>query len=234
MKNSSADLLKLAKKDYLMEGHIAALFLDKADMSMAEYIDTVKGSKLTTTIMIQFYKDMQSALNYLHNVAHYIHNDIKLENIVIKNSTSKKPTFQLIDFGLAQHITDVNRVPDRIGGTKIYAAKTAYEIKTSVLYDWHCVLLCFLEMLFIGKFISDATHNPHFVLKSSPPIEIYDTTNGEFVMHQLLKDQLGNISKAKTIIDIVMANWYLYEIFLSGTDIKNPLEEFNEMIINTK
>jgi len=98
-------------------------------------------------ILIDFYKDMESGLDYLHNKSNYIHNDITLGNVVIQESIAD-PEFQLIDFGLAKQIANNNSVwPRNNVGTPIYFDDTVHLQYISILYDWHCVLLCVLYMM---------------------------------------------------------------------------------------
>ena len=143
--------LKLAVKglnsevNYLMQGHIAALFLKKADLSLTSFIEGFKELpvKDKISILLKFYKDMFAALDYIHMKRGYIHNDIKPDNIVIDTPSN----FQLIDFGLLNKIVKIDENQPRHGGTPIYWSNTVYGTVTNIFYDWHCVLLSALQMI---------------------------------------------------------------------------------------
>ena len=141
--------------NHFLQGHIAALFLDKATMSMTSF---KKGfgelSLLDKALCIsKFYDDMYTALHYIHFTRGYIHNDIKPDNIVLYLGPRTIDTYyQLIDFGLLSKINNVDLPQTRQGGTRVFTQGTVYEKNSNIFYDWHCVLLSALYLLGLVEF----------------------------------------------------------------------------------
>lgn len=90
-------------KTNVMNGNIAILILEKADVSLKEYHEIFKTKTLQSPILDGFISDMYKGLYYINIIKKSIHNDIKPDNIVVKYRENELvPLFQLIDFGLLQ------------------------------------------------------------------------------------------------------------------------------------
>lgn len=102
----------------------------------------------------QFVWQIFDGINYLHKL-NYIHNDIKLENTVVKRriSIKREMLFQIIDFGLATKLqpgTDILQQGNF--GTLPYYKNSIFETRRSFLYDWHCMYIELLEFFYIVDF----------------------------------------------------------------------------------
>lgn len=131
-------------KYLLMNGSICVLFMDKADVSLSTFI---KEKSFNNDLVISFLKDMKKGLQYIHETRLYIHNDIKLDNIVVKKLNNNTNLFQIIDFGLLQKIENLEIIKKRSGGTPLFFSCPIYKNYTSVIYDWNCVFICLLQLL---------------------------------------------------------------------------------------
>ncbi len=135
---------------YPLQGHIAALFLDKATMSLSAWQSGFNEMSLQSKALCidKFYDDMFTALYYIHFNREYVHNDIKPDNIVIYLGSNIQETYyQLIDFGLLQKLKSISDNEPRKSGTRLFMTNTLYEGITNICYDWHCVLICVLNLL---------------------------------------------------------------------------------------
>jgi serine/threonine protein kinase len=138
-------------------GQIVTIFSEKEDMSMKDFIaiyatmphNSHEEIKSKIGILLDYFKDMSIALNFLHSTKKRIHNDIKPDNTTVtyeKSGDTTRNVFKLIDFGLIQPISDLEQIVPRTGGTPIYFNK-AFSQKSSVLYDWYCVLQSVLQLI---------------------------------------------------------------------------------------
>ena len=76
----------------------------------------------------EIFKQLLSALSYLHYTKLIAHLDIKPDNVLLKSTeTSFNAVVKLSDFSISRKYTDINATADIIGGTYIYEAP---EIKT--------------------------------------------------------------------------------------------------------
>ena len=76
----------------------------------------------------EIFKQLLSALSYLHYTKLIAHLDIKPDNVLLKsNETSFNTVVKLSDFSISRKFTNINTTADIIGGTYIYEAP---EIKT--------------------------------------------------------------------------------------------------------
>lgn len=144
-----------------MEGGIVTLFLDKADYDLSAYKNAVfnllPDDTMKNAHMILFVKYMISGLSFFHETNRLIHNDIKLDNIVVKDNGMRMDhpetlgyTFQLIDFGLCSEINNIDHIGSRMGGTPSYYVDTIFMRYTSILYDWYCIYIVLLVMFDIA------------------------------------------------------------------------------------
>eukprot|EP00123_Amoebidium_parasiticum_P019530 comp26368_c0_seq1/m.47100 comp26368_c0_seq1/g.47100 ORF comp26368_c0_seq1/g.47100 comp26368_c0_seq1/m.47100 type:complete len:342 (-) comp26368_c0_seq1:452-1477(-) len=79
------------------------------------------------------FKQIASALDYLHNTLHVVHRDVKLENVCIVRSENptETPTVRLLDFGLAEEIPEDGKLRIRPGlvGTSVYIAPEVVSLR---------------------------------------------------------------------------------------------------------
>ena len=204
--------------EYIQQGHIVALFLDRKAMSLTGFRAGFNGGDLLEKIRCIeiFYTDMFSALNYLHFIRGYIHNDIKPDNIVVHmNGTETR--FQLIDFGLLTKIEDPSKTQPRFAGTQDYMAVTLYEKYSNIFYDWHCVLLSALYLF--GRLDSYAQDPKQFYARG------YNAFRGDFINYLVKikhedknrlritteKQELELDSRIIKIANVMATNVWLYE-----------------------
>ena len=213
--------LKRATKDltvnvqWPMQGHIAILFLKKADMSLTNYIKIFQtlAFEEKVSVLKKFLLDMKSALRYIHLDRGYIHNDIKPDNIVVDTGLSTIPIqFQLIDFGL---LTKINRIDDnqsRNGiGTKDYMMGL-YKNKTNIFYDWHCVLISLLQLLDININI------PFYSQQKAKNISAELATFFNNLSGGLIMDQ-NTIIELNQVRDTMV---HMYQMYFVSEDMENP------------
>jgi hypothetical protein len=149
-----------------------------------------------------------------------------LENIVVKNSTIY-PLFQIIDFGSAQEIQKwiYDQLP-REKWTPQYINFTEYTNFSSILYDWHCVLLCVLKMLDLGSFDIGG----YFLLQMSDgsTSNTYDVNVD--ILGVLLDNKLG--LSGVTLKNIIIENWLLYFTDrTNGVEVGDKYVSLNNLII---
>ena len=219
-----------SKVGHLMQGHIAAMFLKKADLSLSSFIEgfkTLEGPE-KIAVLLKFYEDMFSALDYVQMKRGYIHNDVKPDNIVVELGSNTvpptSPTFQLIDFGLLSKIKQIDKNQPRAGGTPIFMYNSVYQQSTNIFYDWHCILLSALEM--IGFDIS------HRIYNINP--NVYDDSDQDAFVAGLTKyflDLLANAPASQNLndsvhklINIMRLNYrmYKYTVSMSPYDNQKP------------
>ena len=147
------------QKIRVMNGSIAILILEKADIALFEYFNIFFILELDKKLRIfsKFIRDMYAGLFYINITRSAVHNDIKAENIVAKY-LENDILFQIIDFGLLQVLQDSNSMRRREGGTMMFLDVSTFKESTSILYDWHCIYIIVLQMLALidvenGQFI---------------------------------------------------------------------------------
>lgn len=152
--------------DKIWNDSIGILITENILMNANECLCTYKkyphlnNSKLKSNYIKVFMHSILNALNYINGERLYVHNDIKLENIVV----SKHRKFQLINFGLIQKINAIEDVVERVGGTPIFYSTHLYNKYTSVLYDWNCVLFSLLNSIGIFQTYEHDEKNNEYVI----------------------------------------------------------------------
>jgi len=96
-------------------------------------------------------------------------------------------------------------------GTPIYFKNTLYSQYISVLYDWHCILLCALEMMQIVQIDKNnrGDYNFYITVQNSKKL-LYDINKDTFdrtISRGFLSDQPSQKLKR-----IIIENWFLYNI----------------------
>ncbi len=102
----------------------------------------VKLRRFTETDVVNFCKQMFSAIDYIHSV-NIIHRDIKAENFLF----AKDGTIKLIDFGLAVRLRHDNEVLKEVVGSAHYIAPEMLDRRYSKPVDiWSAGILIFLML----------------------------------------------------------------------------------------
>ena len=211
----------------LMQGHIAAMFLKKADLSLSSFIEgfkTLEGPE-QVAVLLKFYQDMFSALDYVQMKRGYIHNDVKPDNIVVElGSNTTPPTFQLIDFGLLSKIKNIDKNQPRGGGTPIFMYNTVYQQSTNIFYDWHCILLSVLEMM--GYDISQRIYNANATVFDESDQQAFVAAIKKYFV-DLLAGQPASQNlddSVHKLINIMSLNYrmYKYTVSMSPYDNQKP------------
>jgi serine/threonine protein kinase len=112
--------------------------------------------------IVKFILEMTSNLLDLHMKTEYIHQDLKLDNIVYDKNTDQ---FQLIDFGLSLKFSFDEKFIIDTAGTPLYYLYTNFQKYRSFYYDWYCLYLIIMQLL---KVVSLNEKYPYFILSNLP------------------------------------------------------------------
>jgi len=116
----------------------------KATMNATKYFKQQITKNDLIANILKFTEDIIDTLLHLHQIG-YIHMDIKLDNIVY-DANSK--SFKLIDFGLSEKYEYFSEPLYLRKGTPLYWINTNFETTKSFYYDWYCLYLCIMELLY--------------------------------------------------------------------------------------
>jgi serine/threonine protein kinase len=124
----------------LLSKDMIFILMEKGETNAIQYFQNIPGTELIKNV-IKFTKDIITGLNYVHKIG-YLHNDVKLDNIIVK-----KGIFKLIDFGITMKLKSDKPVISFNIGSPIYFVSTSFFSQRSELYDYHCLFVSLLLIL---------------------------------------------------------------------------------------
>lgn len=130
--------------DFPIDNKLLFVFQHKATMSAADFF------KNNTDVfpVADFIVSMIFKLHELHMKSNYIHQDLKLDNLVYDK---KLDQFQIIDFGLSVKFTPKQNYILASGGTPPYFQLTTFQKYRSFYYDWFCLYLMILTIFQVAR-----------------------------------------------------------------------------------
>mmetsp|Transcript_4620 Transcript_4620/g.7936 ORF Transcript_4620/g.7936 Transcript_4620/m.7936 type:complete len:437 (+) Transcript_4620:190-1500(+) len=142
--------------EYVSGGNLTAYVMNKFESTGLR-----NGMYMSESEAQYFFKQFLSAVEYLHT-NHVAHRDLKLDNIVLDNSTP--PRIKLCDFGFAKDWDEQSNMFTQIG-TPVYMSPQVISSKNSKQgYDaqkadvWACGVLLFVMLL--GMFPFEHAEHP--------------------------------------------------------------------------
>jgi serine/threonine protein kinase len=139
------------------------------------------------------FRQLVSAVNYLHNEKHIVHRDIKLENILFNNGDDINVV--LTDFGFSMHRDPTDPLINIYSGTHDYAAPEILQHRPHRGYpaDIYALGICLFAMI--------AKRFPN------PREDLYDTFEDDDLA-DLLRDMLASTEDRRiNIKDIINHPW---------------------------
>jgi serine/threonine protein kinase len=130
--------------DFPIDNKLLFVFQHKATMSATDFF------KNNTDVfhVADFIVSMIFKLHELHMKSNYIHQDLKLDNLVYDK---KLDQFQIIDFGLSVKFTPKQNYILASGGTPPYFQLTTFQKYRSFYYDWFCLYLMILSIFQVAR-----------------------------------------------------------------------------------
>lgn len=152
--------------------------------------------------------DIAKALSYLHKDCLVVHQDVKLENIILTARGDGTLKAQLIDFGLARRYSNERKEFIVDGGTELYACKELYTGEPILGPEadiFSLGVLVHLLIFDIEPFKSKGHVETHLVELALPPTldEPEYAALKEFLVNTLVKDP----SKRWNIEQVLESDW---------------------------
>lgn len=189
------NIIQAYKKTISFTGSVVEVYLEAGSLDLQKFIS---GALLDAPVL-HYWKQLCSAVKYLHETAQLCHRDLKLENMVLVNSTLK-----VIDFGLA---TSTSEPAVGLVGTAQYVSPELY---LQIRYDgaradiWSVgiILYYLVKRAFPWKL---ALHSDkHYAsFKAGQPLE-FDKAMGPLVCGMLE----SNPQQRWLILDFDKSPWY--------------------------
>ena len=113
------------------------------DGDLNDYLN--KKRHFSSAEIMYIFIQILEAINYLHNVAHVCHRDIKLENFMITFDHTHKPLVKLIDFGFSTYLNKGQKMYEQLGTPEYYSpeliTKKGYDEKVDI---WGSGIILFI------------------------------------------------------------------------------------------
>ncbi|OHS97872.1 CAMK family protein kinase [Tritrichomonas foetus] len=177
--------------------------------------------KLKENDMQHIFCEMMSALNYIHTIKHYVHRDLKLDNILFDSSGN----IRIIDFGLSGEITPEKPLLSTQCGSFYYTApeiikKKQYSYSVDI---WSCGVILYAMATGNLPFVDNNTHNLiHKITTSAPD---FPPNVSAPLSDLILKMLAKNPEERITIPQIALHPWVKdcrYAFYLSENFLFSP------------
>ena len=177
-------------------------------------LKTIKSPEMINYYILAIAKDISEGLKYIHS-KNIIHNDIKLENIIIDESNTPR----IIDFGLACTMsfnTLIGKYCRANGGTPWYLSPESVEskIKTPAVDMWALGML--LYRLATGKF-------PYTLRRQLIPELFQKIKNTEPYILETDNKQLNTVVN-NLLVRNIMNRWKTNDVLIELRTISKPEE----------
>ena len=212
--------------------NMISIYMDLYQGDVHGYVDQFQKMNHCNAYLI--FRQLASAVQYLHNIKHIVHRDIKLENMLFNNDTDLNVV--LADFGFSVHREPNGPLLTDFPGSPCFAAPELMNGREYIGYasDIWAMGVC-LYVLVTGKypFFSLNRREQYLAITYNDPdlSMINDVELADLIRQMLIKDQYSRININQVFESQWMKEWQrkINAGYKCGpNDVEDPIGNYSQ------